>query len=149
MIHRDNRHGYESSSCFGQIIHRMKRSFTYTDVDGLVYNIAGKSSLLRPIEHKQPHQKLGGPQSWALGALDDCIRHYVESPPADWKLRLHPASGVYIVTGELGAATEGCQRTELLGPQAIRRLRSSAETVVLDESALYAWLDGNKDWLTS
>ena len=48
LIHRDHRHFYESASALGQIIHRMKRTFTYGDIDGVTYKRSLR--LLRFLE---------------------------------------------------------------------------------------------------
>lgn len=134
LIHRDHRQSWESASALGQIIHRMKRTFTFGDIDG--YTLKRTHRLLRFIEHKQPDQALKFAQGEALAVLDRVIAHYVACQPGD----LNPQSGVYVMRGPIDAATTGRRETRLAGPQVVTNARLG-EAVLADEMALFAWLD--------
>ena len=115
FIHRDHRRHWESASTLGQIIHHLKRSFTYVDIDGCTYKRTKR--LLRLVEHKQPHQMVKYAQGEVLELLDRIIAHYVECPTAQDVEKLHPDSGVYLMTGELDAADEGHRECHLPAPR--------------------------------
>jgi hypothetical protein len=134
MIHRDNRKPYESASALGQIVHGLKRTFTYGDIDGYIYKRA--LNLLRFVEHKQPHQTLKGPQDEALSLLDAALACYVDTGA------LHPESGVYVMRGHLAPATTGYRQCQLDGEQRVSNRRLGS-LVLADEDDLYAWLEGD------
>ena len=134
LIHRDHRHGNESSSALGQIVHRMKRTFTYGDIDG--YTLKRSRRMLRFVEHKQPDQPAKSAQSEVLAVLDTVIGDYVDRHPGN----LHPESGVYIMRGAIEPATAGRRETRLAGPQRITNNRVG-EIIVNNELELFRWLD--------
>lgn len=140
LIHRDHRRGYESASALGQIIHRMKRTFTVGDLD--LYNFKRTRRLLRLIEHKQTDMAAKVAQDEVLSLLDEIIAHYVNCPDVAGR-PLHPESGVYLMRGPIEAATSGRRATQLAGPQLITNPRLGA-LIVADENGLYAWLDGER-----
>jgi hypothetical protein len=135
LIHRDHRNGYESASALGQIIHRMKHTFTVGDID--LYYFKRALRLLRLLEHKQPGQSRKGPQNEVLNLLDRIIAHYV-----DCTGQLHPHSGVYVMQGLVDAAAEGRHATRLGGPQVVTNERLDSSLGIADELELFDWLDG-------
>jgi hypothetical protein len=136
LIHRDHRNLYESASALGQIIHRMKRTFTYGDIDGVSYKRSLR--LLRFIEHKQPTQAAKFAQTEVHRLLDDIIAHYI-----DCTMRIHPRSGLYVMRGPIDAATSGRRATRLAGPQIVVNGRWGSATIA-DEVQLFDWLDGER-----
>jgi hypothetical protein len=137
LIHRDHRHFYESASALGQIIHRMKRTFTYGDMDGVTYKRSLR--LLRFLEHKQPDQSAKYAQNEVHDLLDEIIAHYVDCVTA--RFRLHPYSGMYVMRGPIEAATTGRRAAQLAGPQELINNRLGCRSIA-DEMALFEWLDG-------
>ena len=140
MIHRDNRRGYESASALGQIVSRDgPRTFTVGDVDLYVVKFLGAQVLLRLLEHKQPTAALKPMQRAALQLLDACIATAIAHPLAPKPL--HPASGVYLIRGEVGAETSGRRATCLAGPQRLWNPRAGWHQLE-SQDQVFAWMDG-------
>jgi hypothetical protein len=138
MIHRDNRRAYESASGIGQIVSRdAPRTFTVGDVDLYVLKFLGSSVLLRLLEHKQPASPVKPMQRKALRLLDELFAIALRAPDS----RFHPASGVYLMRGAIGAEREGRRATYLDGPQELWNPRLGGTTLET-QSDVFAWLDG-------
>ena len=141
MIHRDHRKHYESASGLGQIISReAPRTLTTGDVDQYVRKWLGDMTLLRLIEHKQPDQELKAQQQRALTDLDRIVRHATGDP----NLHLDPRSGVYIMRGEIGAATSARREAQFEGKQVLYDVRGNVIFEPRDRRQLWDWLDGKE-----
>lgn len=142
-IHRDNRHGYESASCLGQITWREgPKNISLTDVDMLSRKgLRNGMQLLLGVEQKQPQHKFSGtPQERTLRLLDAAIRHCGLCPEAV-RLRIDPRSGIYLVTGPLGAATESRRKTMFLGSQEIKSLSTEWKFIADVHETFFRFLD--------
>ncbi len=141
MIHRDNRKHYESASGLGQIISRQApRSFTTGDVDQYVRKWMGDVTLLIVLEHKQPGQELKTQQSRVLLDLDRIFAHAVTVP----ELHLHPRSGIYLVRGDIGAATSARREADFKGRQTIHDIHGNVVFEPQTRVELWDWMDGKE-----
>lgn len=142
MIHRDHRRSYESASCLGQIVSRegpLKLGFM--DMDGVSRKgLKDGSQLLRILEHKQLNAHLKANQEETLKLIAQIIEHCVKCPSAT-SLKLHPNSGLYIVRGELTAASNGAHKTMFNGPQEITRYVDGISYTVTNEEGFFRFLD--------
>jgi hypothetical protein len=102
-------------------------------------SLVGQRHLIRLIEQKQPSHRLDTPQAKTLRVVGDALAHCVTCPAAT-SLGLHPYSGLYIVRGELGAATAGQQETRFIGPQEIE-YPTGATRIVENEEQFFMFLD--------
>jgi hypothetical protein len=154
MIHRDHRHGDESSSTIGQITHREgPRTFSLADLDGVIRLWLGASdgrTLLRLFEHKQPDAKLKEPQLHILRDLADVLNHAIVCALSP--IRLHPESGLFMIYGRVGAAENGRRPTRLEGPQRIYRVardgtrfRQRLVAVTESHAEFFRWLTAGLD----
>jgi len=145
-IHRDNRKRYESASCLGQIMWREgPMRLTAGDLDLLTRKgLRNGKQLLLGLEQKQPGHKFDLPQERSLRLLDGILRHCGLCPAAA-DLELDPRSGVYIVRGPLGAATEGRRKTGFLGPQQIEWLSTGRTVKVPNHETFFRFVDP-EDW---
>lgn len=154
MIHRDNRHTWESSSTIGQIISRDgPRTFTFADLDGVIRLWLGQRdgrTLLRLIEHKQPTAKFKDPQKQVLRDLAALLNHALGCPSSP--MRLHPESGLFVIYGPVSAEETDHRKTVLAGPQRIYRIEhNGAEfyqhgvSVTRSHDELFRWLTAGLD----
>lgn len=149
LIHRDHRKPYESSSGFGQIIHRDygRGAFAFADVDLVLYrrpptfgSLAGPP-LLVILEHKEATAEIG----WSQGEILRCLATVIHMSILEH--RLAPSSGVYVVRGRIGARENGRRETFFDGPQQIERMlprrdNGAHETwEVASQGELFSWLD--------
>lgn len=141
LIHRDHRRGYESASALGQIIWREGPALlSVTDLDVAARKgMRDGSQLLRVIEQKQPGHKFERAQGQTLELIDACIVHTAQCDAAD--VRLHPRSGVYVIRGEIAAATSGRLQTTFRGPQQIEQLHTGMSRVINTHEELFEILD--------
>ena len=143
MIHRDNRRPHESSSAFGQIVHREGPSaVAFGDVDSYAEKWFGSASVLRVIEHKQPKQRLGDAQRTVLTHLDEAIRHAVTCERSTVKLL--DGSGVFLIRGRVGPNKD--RVPDFLGPQTITRITGEVIEAPRTRASLWNWLNCGKDW---
>lgn len=151
LIHRDNRHGHESSSGFGQIVHReLPRDFTFGDLDGVVRVWLGQldgRTLLRLIEHKQPGMKFEEAQKRFLRDLARVLEHAIACEASPFKL--HPESGLFVIYGEIKAESNGRRKTFLAGPQRIYRIESFGMTCRQHQVAVTRSHEELHRWLTA
>ena len=154
MIHRDHRHGKESSSTVGQIsVREGPRTYSLADLDGVIRKWLGRidgRTLLRIFEHKQPGAKFNDPQKEIMRDLADIINHAVSCPASP--IRLHPESGLFIIYGLVGANENGRRETRLEGPQRIYRVErhgtdfvQRATAITRSHPELFHWFTAGLD----
>lgn len=142
LIHRDHRHGYESSSALGQIVSRegpLKLSAADIDLVTLKGLRDGRR-LIRVLEQKQPTHGFKPGQQEILQILDGALTHCKTCPTADL-LKLDARSGVFIIHGNIAAADSPRKETVLHGEQTIRQLSTGAEWVASSHEDLFRFLD--------
>jgi hypothetical protein len=154
MIHRDHRHGRESSSTVGQIsVREGPRTYSLADLDGIIRKWLGRidgRTLLRVFEHKQPDAKFEDPQKHIMRDLADLINHAITCPASP--VTLHPESGLFLIYGEVGATPNGRRETRLEGPQRIYRVERDgaqfvqrASAVTHSHAELFQWFTAGLD----
>lgn len=141
-IHRDHRRGYESASCLGQIVWREgPKNLSVMDLDLVSRKgMQDGTQLLRLVEQKQVGHKFEGPQERTLQLLDAMISHASLCKNAT-HLHVNPRSGVYVVRGEMGAATSIRRQTTFLGPQTIHQMSTGQMYEVDGHEAFFRFLD--------
>jgi hypothetical protein len=149
MHHRDNRKGWESSSSFGQIMHRRgPRQTTTGDIDHYVLTRYSDMSLLMLVERFQPNSRMKGSgnvgQNAVLQLLDDIIRHCVGCPLFDQPL--YDRSGVVVLRGKICGGKRGKRAVDFFGPQTMQRLDGSALFKPNNGDEIFSWLIGNDRW---
>lgn len=145
LIHLSGRNGEESSSPFGQLLHREFAHGKYGlgDIDQYLHQngkwqLSG-GMLLRLLEHKQAQSGLDYAQRVTLETLGMLIDHALECPNRPF--RLDPQSGVYVLRGSVIDESNGHHKTVLDGPQTIERLGSRYSKQVIESHAeLFDWL---------
>ena len=144
MIHRDNRHSYEASSAFNQIIHREgPRRVIVGDIDTYAYKDElkpGPNEIIRLIEHKQPDQKLKSLQGKALACIDRCLRH------ASYDKLIAVGSGVFVVRGDLEGSNYGRRKVDFSGKQIVRTLNGELVLSPKTRKELWDWLCCGLPW---
>lgn len=146
MIHRDHRRGYESASCLGQIVWREgPLALSVTDLDLVSRKgMRDGSQLLRLVEQKQLGHKFESAQERTLRLMNAVITHAALCESAT-ELHVSPRSGVYVVRGQLGAATSSRQETMFLGPQTIEQLGTGQTYDITSHEAFFRFLDPEDD----
>jgi hypothetical protein len=102
-------------------------------------------TLLRFIEQKNKTHKYDGPQRTTLRFIDAIIRHCIECDDAE-SLRIDPKSGVYIIRGEIAAATTSRRETDFIGDQTIEHVSDPNRRIEITggrdvKSMLWRFLD--------
>jgi hypothetical protein len=145
MIHRDHRHGYESASALGQIVHREgPYEIQYGDIDGYAVKWMGDQTLFRLLEHKQKGQALGTGQGRVFTELAQALDHAVGCPesPVKWV----PGSGFYIITGPLEPETAGHRKVDFAGKQVLKNLANGDVFNPTTRIDLWNWVNGGPGW---
>lgn len=140
LIHRDNRHGHESSCAINTIVQRQGPPLiTLIDIDSCVLKTIGRRHVLRVIEHKQPQQWMKPGQQLILTLLDCCLRYCAEH--GLWGLA--EGSGSYVMRGQMIASDGPFREVDFDphgGPQTIHTPQGDLVRQFRQRAEFYDWL---------
>jgi hypothetical protein len=98
--------------------------------------------LLRLVEQKQERHKFERPQEITLGLFHSMIEHCAQCLAAqDSGILLHPLSGVFVLRGDIEAATEGRHATRFAGGQKLQRFGTDRFLDVHTHEEFFRFLD--------
>ena len=147
LVHLYNRKMGESSSGLGHVIHHQgPTQITLGDIDLYACRFYNGGEMLRLLEHKQLHQKMGLMQGRVLRLLDTTIRYAAEHNLFGLQL----GSGVYEMRGSIGQRSDN-GAVDFLSVQTVTTLDGQVVLTMLPESQaerdrLWDWLCAGQPW---